>query len=122
MADQEIPQDAVWRATYGLRYKAEQQGLNLHGYDVEALARNTLHHALASGQIVLREDHDRQLAEAREDGEAAKRRWSAAHADVDRTLVRLKGGVVDLLAGLGQELLDQAEKIDKGGMPSRKDD
>jgi hypothetical protein len=76
-------------ATYGLRYAAERQGVNLHTYDASTLARNAVHHALSSGYVVTREDANKRVEDERRKADTHLRRACAAEVAADQQRSRL---------------------------------
>jgi hypothetical protein len=86
------PADGAWlaAATYGLRYAAERQGLNLHTYNVEAMAEAAVHHALNTTQIITREDAEAKIEKVERICDQHLRRACAAEGARDRQMSKLQ--------------------------------
>lgn len=87
MSAKDVTPEAATSGAWGLRFAAEKQGLSLHTYDVDELARITIIHAIDHGVV----PQDRWSA-AIEDGKRKEaqvlKRACAAEGARDRQMVK----------------------------------
>jgi hypothetical protein len=96
MTEHELPQEVLARVDYGLRWVAGSEAPFLSDDTWRRMAKAALSHALSTGHIVQRADHDAERENFRAKVRRTMDRACAAENARDRTLVRVQATLHDL--------------------------